>query len=1161
MFIKNQLLVSFISIVFFAILTTSSISIAKTNKQPESLIGNETSHFSGLQNYTYEKLVSRGQDRSLLSRQNYHSLALMIGYKNKSDLKYFLQTVKIAEKRAELPASSSINIDTAIALFKMGRIKKAHQIANQVFEAESENYKSSPLSEPSSISRFVELKAWKAFYELGLNPKIKPFLKTTLWVDRTWYPQIIKGVLSTGDMPLVKAFMRKFIKLYQNNRKVTDYVLASELKFFATGLEKSEAKQTIQLLKLALDLLPQNSQQKKTKRLHISILSNLATTYDQIGDFTLSRNYAREGLKLNRKYGFKKNKKLTILLSQAQLELQDSGSAAQSRITLLKNSLDAICKPNRKNISLRELPKLPVFELITNDIFAKEFLKNVVVNQYIDCALKAGFKKKSFAVQVEKASMMLIGLKDDHDRATKILDRLINDLISVKDLKNSRNNLNGFNEAALGLILTNKGRWLIPYLPKLRKYYEKFGTDIKDHSWVHYYLRLDFLIVRAYGTSEDNSYFTKLTRSRIDPEFGKKKQICGTNFNAYECGYIYDSIASIFEFNRPLNKVLTGRLLENMGFINIAERFLSQVTDRFGNEVRNQEISLIQSPYELARLSAIARLNLKLKNYTSVKEITVPIIQSLKKVITQGSFGSDEALKWAGRQRGLYKTYMSALGEELLKGKKLNAEDIETAFSITQYLQLTKTAGTFSQLSARIAVQSGGLARQHQDLNRKITKHYDQLLSANNSSAKQISFSIKQLEQKRNKITSQLQKENPDYFEHARMQILSIEETRASLKEGEALISTYMGPKHTFLWWLDNKEIKLQVLNIPSKELKATIKNLRKGLERPDQNAFQMSTSFKLYSLMFSKLESQLDAVKSLVFIPHGVFDSLPLSVLLRKEPEITEYKQNDILKFKPSWLVNSHSVKVLPAISTIKILRKTAQKKLPDSWNYFGVANPNYQNLKSETNGKRNLPRNVGLFPALPETEDEIRKIQKAFPKSEGNHLLVGKKATESELAKINLQAYDVISFATHAVVSNELPGLAEPALILTPISRSDKSRDGILTAREIISLKLNAELVMLSACNTAAGDGTLGAEGLSGLAKAFFYAGSRNLLVTHWAIASEPAVDLAVGLMKKRLNGKAKDWSKALQQSVIDLMNKSERNYLKHPSIWGAHMIVGAN
>ncbi len=1159
MIFKSQLFVSLFSLFFCTVLTTSSGSFAKPNERTH--LSSDHNHVSSTGLEIVKDIKSQSQERLWPNSPHAQLLTLAKNEKNNSDLNYLYQKVKEAEARAGPQVIIPAKIDYAISLLKRGHLKKAHRILNQVFKAESEYHKVHSIFDSISINHFNERKAWKSFYELGFNPKIKPFLEKVLWVDRTWYPKIIKGALSTRDMSLVKAFMRKFIKLYQNNRKVTDYVLASEIKFFATGLDKSEAKQIIQLLKLALDLLPQNSRQKKIKKLHISILSNLATTYDQIGDFTLSRNYAREGLKLNRKYGFKKNKKLTILLSQAQLELQDSGSAAQSRITLLKNSLDAICRSNRKNISLRELPKLPVFELITNDTFAKEFLKNEVVNQYIDCALKAGFKKKSFAVQVEQASMMLIGLKDDHDRATKILDRLINDLISVKDLKNSRNNLNGFNEAAWGLILANKGKWLIPYIPKLRKYYEKYGTNIKDHSWVHYYLAHNFLIVRAYGTSEDNSYFTKLTRSRIDPEFGKKKQICGTNFNAYECGYIYDSIASIFEFNRPLNKVLIGRLLENMGLINIAKRFLSQATDRFGNEVRSQEISLIQSPYELARLSAIARLNLKLKNYTSVKETTVPLIQSLQKTITQGSFGSDEALRWAGRQRGLYKTYMSALGEELLKGKKLSTEDIETAFSVTQYLQLTKTAGTFSQLSARIAVQSGGLARQHQDLNRKITKRYDQLLSANNSSAKQISFSIKQLEQKRNKITSQLQKENPDYFEHARMQILSIEETRASLKEGEALISTYMGPKHTFLWWLDNKEIKLQVLNIPSKELKATIENLRKGLERPDQNAFQMSASFKLYSLMFSKLESQLDTVKSLVFIPHGAFDSLPLSVLLRKEPEITEYKQDDVLKFEPSWLVNSHSVKVLPAISTIKILRKTAQEKLPDSWSYFGVGNPNYQNLKSKTNGKRNLHRNVGLFPALPETEDEIRKIQKAFPKSDGNHLLIGKNATESELVKVNFQAYDVISFATHAVVSNELPGLTEPALILTPTSRSDESRDGILTAREIISLKLNAELVMLSACNTAAGDGTLGAEGLSGLAKAFFYAGSRNLLVTHWAIASEPAVDLAVGLMKKRLNGKAKDWSKALQQSVIDLMRKNEKNYLKHPSIWGAHMIVGAN
>ena len=240
--------------------------------------------------------------------------------------------------------------------------------------------------------------------------------------------------------------------------------------------------------------------------------------------------------------------------------------------------------------------------------------------------------------------------------------------------------------------------------------------------------------------------------------------------------------------------LLKGILLESMGFLKLAKSVLA--SGRLEN--RNRDKKTIA----LNKAALLARVHLKLDELNEVKSLTLPIFSTLQKTIALGSFGSDEALRWAGRQRGLYKTYMSALGEELLKGKKLIAEDIETAFSVTQYLQLTKTAGTFSQLSARIAVQSGGLARQHQDLNRKITKHYDQLLSANNSSAAQISLSIKQLEQKRNKITSQLQKENPDYFEHARIQILSIEETRTSLKKGEALISIYMGSKHTFLWWL-----------------------------------------------------------------------------------------------------------------------------------------------------------------------------------------------------------------------------------------------------------------------------------------------------------------------------------------------------------------------
>jgi CHAT domain-containing protein len=108
-----------------------------------------------------------------------------------------------------------------------------------------------------------------------------------------------------------------------------------------------------------------------------------------------------------------------------------------------------------------------------------------------------------------------------------------------------------------------------------------------------------------------------------------------------------------------------------------------------------------------------------------------------------------------------------------------------------------------------------------------------------------------------------------------------------------------------------------------------------------------------------------------------------------------------------------------------------------------------------------------------------------------------------------MTLDRYRVIDFATHGL----LFGLTEPALVLTPPAEVTQDNDGLLTASKIATLKLNADWVVLSACNTAAGDGTPDGGGLSGLAKAFFYAGARSLLVSHWPVSSTATVKLTIG------------------------------------------------
>jgi len=157
-----------------------------------------------------------------------------------------------------------------------------------------------------------------------------------------------------------------------------------------------------------------------------------------------------------------------------------------------------------------------------------------------------------------------------------------------------------------------------------------------------------------------------------------------------------------------------------------------------------------------------------------------------------------------------------------------------------------------------------------------------------------------------------------------------------------------------------------------------------------------------------------------------------------------------------------------------------------------------------------------------------------------------------------MSLKDYRILAFATHALVAGELAGLSEPALVLTPPSRGTKLDDGLLTASEVAQLKLDADWVILSACNTASSDGTPGAEGLSGLAKAFFYAGSRALLVSHWPVASDAAVAITTRmLVEARKPGIGR--AEALRRAMLALIQDEKNPQYAHPYYWAPFVVVG--
>ncbi len=191
-----------------------------------------------------------------------------------------------------------------------------------------------------------------------------------------------------------------------------------------------------------------------------------------------------------------------------------------------------------------------------------------------------------------------------------------------------------------------------------------------------------------------------------------------------------------------------------------------------------------------------------------------------------------------------------------------------------------------------------------------------------------------------------------------------------------------------------------------------------------------------------------------------------------------------------------------------------------------------------------------------LPESADELRAIGVALKASLGA-IRLGAAATERAVKEADLARYRILAFATHGLMAGEFRGLAEPALVLTPPAEGSELDDGLLTASEISQLKLDAEWVVLSACNTAAPDGTPGAEGLSGLARAFFYAGARSLLVSHWAVSSDATVALTTRMFEESTKGVPK--AEALRRSMLALMARTDKPYYAHPAIWAPFVVVG--
>lgn len=426
--------------------------------------------------------------------------------------------------------------------------------------------------------------------------------------------------------------------------------------------------------------------------------------------------------------------------------------------------------------------------------------------------------------------------------------------------------------------------------------------------------------------------------------------------------------------------------------------------------------------------------------------------------------------------------------------------------------------------------------------------------------------------QRRDQIAAELGKlPLPPAKEIADIEPVAHEDARKHLAENEALVLLQVTPQslNGVLLDRDGKTL-LWRSTIRSSDLEALVRSLRAGADMAADKipTFPIADAARLYDVVFGPIATRLPSYGKLILLGDGPLQSLPYGILLAAHPAQPPKAAEEFRAAKLPWLIRTHAVALVPSVRSF-VTQRTAALASQAPRPFLGVGNPQ---LAAAGTGQRSVDVTAvfagsqGLadidllrrLVSLPETEMELRDIA-AVLKARADDIIVGAKANEAAVKTLPLDQYRIIAFATHGALAGEVAGTSEPGLVLTPPPKATPEDDGFLSLSEIAGLKLDADLVILSACNTGTSDGRPRAESLSGLARGFFNAGARSLLVTHWTIPSDSAVKTTTGLVAARVRDERMDWADALREATLAIIDREGPPEWAHPTFWGAFVAIG--
>jgi CHAT domain-containing protein len=524
----------------------------------------------------------------------------------------------------------------------------------------------------------------------------------------------------------------------------------------------------------------------------------------------------------------------------------------------------------------------------------------------------------------------------------------------------------------------------------------------------------------------------------------------------------------------------------------------------------------------------------------------------------------------------------------------------DDALDVVQRAAQSAAAAAVNKFAARLAAGSdrlAGLVRNDQDLAAEAAALDKTILAAiskepakRDAAAEQrIRDRLAEIAKQRAALQGVFAAEFPDYAALSNPQPLTVKDIQALLSDNETLLAYATGAKESYVFAVTRKGTAWKQIALGTAALSEKVAAFRRGLdvEALRQEAvggkpmlFDLGLANELYVALIGPVEEVTKDASHLLVVGSGPLTSLPFHLLVTEKPPTATPQLKDIGSYRDAaWLIKRQAVSLLPALASLKALRQVARRD-PGARPLVGFADPVFDPAeRAKAQAERRAARTriavtrgyaefwqgasidraklAEYLPSLLDTADELKAVAGKLGAAAGDvHL--GSDASETVVKRTVLADYRVVYFATHGLVAGDVAGLGEPSLALTLPKQPTELDDGLLTASEVAQLKLNADWVVLSACNTAAADKP-GAQALSGLARAFFYAGARALLVSHWSVDSEAATRLTTSTFAIMKADPKLGRAAALRNAMLTYMSDKSNPLNAYPAFWAPFSIIG--